>query len=227
MLAIILIALTSVLWLIPIRIGLSFRQDALQAELKVAFTFWPIHLERAFDLTEQAKSVLGRLWLLWRETGRVPPIEVPEAARTVDWDAVVKAVVKPIGYLVRHTVCRNLRVSAELGGFDAMQSAMLAAAAWAAVGMVLGLLQSAAGVAVPHPRVIVRPRWDAPVWRVRSACILQIRCGYAIVAGVWLLWRAVRSKELRAWLRNRRRKGVKGSGRASDSRPDEDGHGEP
>ncbi|HEY3368211.1 MAG TPA: DUF2953 domain-containing protein [Symbiobacteriaceae bacterium] len=218
MLAIIVIALLApVLWFLPLGLGLAFSQDEWQVNLRLSFRAGFIRLERSLNLTEQAKPALAKLVEQWRETGRPDYPQVPKAIAKADWDAILRVVIAPVRYYLRHLACRNLQLQVELGGFDAMQSALLAGASWSVVGMVLSFVREALSINVLNPHVAIRPRFDAPTVHTRLNCILQIRLGHAIVAGVWLLGRAARSRDVRAWVRNsRRRKGVAGSGRTSD-----------
>lgn len=231
MLLILLMALAGVLiWFLPVEIRVEFRQMAWQADLRVEVKAPLVKVKtgRSVNISDKVLMALVHILRRWRSTGEPVKIPLQKTIRRWPRKKILRVVGRPILYLSRRMRCKKLVFGAVVGGFDAMESALLAGAIWSAVGNGIGLLSQRMQMERRTPMVNVVPSFGGPAWRVQSDCIVRFRLGHAIVAGIWLLRRALREKELVAWARDSwRRKGVEGSGRASDSRPDEDGHGEP
>jgi hypothetical protein len=213
---------------LPLQLQICLRQNALQADVQVQFRLPLVKVARTVSITEKVVMVLDHLLTRWRATGE--PVKVPLQKTIRRWPRKkwLRAIRRPLRYLGRRTRCTRLTIAAQVGGADAMESAMLTGFSWAVVGTGLGVFSRMVRLDPATPRVSIVPNYGGPAWRLESDCILRLRLGHAIVAGVWLLRRVLRDKELIAWARDSwRRKGVEGSGRTSDPGPHEDGHGEP
>jgi hypothetical protein len=221
-------ALAIILGWLPLQLHLHLRQDALQADVDLRIKLFFIKVKRQVSITDRVQMALEHIIKRWRATGEPVKVPLQKTIRRMPRSKIMRTVRRPLRYLGRRTRCTRLAIAAEIGGADAMESAMLAGASWAVVGTALGIFSGMVRLDPGIPRVTIVPNYGGPAFRLDTDCILRLRLGHAIVAGVWLLRRALREKELVAWARDSwRRKGVEGSGRASDSGPDEDGHGEP
>jgi hypothetical protein len=224
-----LLALGALLvWFIPLQLTVQVRQHALQATVWVQVKVLLVKLSKGVNISENVRMALEHMWLRWLDKGE--PVKVP-LQKTVQrfprqkWMRVLR---RPLRYLGRRTRCSHLRLWTEVGSSDAMETALLSGVCWAVIGVGLGYFSRIVRLEPNVPQVQVVPNFRAPSWRLQADCILRLRLGHAIVAGIWLLRRAWREKELIAWARDSwRRKGAEGSGRASDSGADEDGNGEP
>lgn len=130
-------------------------------------------------------------------------------------------------YLRRRLVVRRLRLRAHLGGADAAETALLYGGAWAAWGACLAALASTVVLAPEAARLDLRPDFRRAGWQLQGECIVAVRAGQVIVAILILGWEGLRRGQFRRLLGLAGRKGVGRVGGASDSRPDEDGDGEP
>jgi len=213
----------------PVRTHLTFRQNGWQAEAQVRVSIGSaIHLGRKVEVSSLIEMAYEHMMKRWEATGEPVKVPLQKTIRRFPLGRVVQAVRRPVRYFRRRLRFKQLAVDVEVGGFDAMQSALLSGVAWSLIGTLLAQLSRLVRLDPALPRVQVVPVFAGPAYRVEVDCIVGYRLGNAIFAGVWLLWRAVRDREIRTWARDSwRRKGVEGGGRASDSGLDEDGHGEP
>jgi hypothetical protein len=195
--------------------------DKARQALKQAVKKWRKRwrkTDRGAGLFQRLKRLRAQVRRLKRQTPKRPP---PPPFRPV-----MHAVRPPMRYFARRIRFSQWRLRAEIGGFDAMQSALLAGALWSVVGTALGVASTLIRLEPDVPKIVIVPNFNGPTWRLQADWIVHFRLGHAIVAGVWSLVRLLRENELvRWWQESRRRKGVEGSGRKSDSGPDEDGHG--
>lgn len=216
------------MWFLPVQVHVHFRQHALAAQVEVRIRVVLFTLHRRINISDKVAMALEHLWKRWRAKGEPVKVPLQKTIRRVPRKRIQRAVQAPLRWLGARVRCKRLAIEAEVGGLDAMESALLAGAGWAIVGAVLGIFSRMVQVDPSVPQVAIVPNYGGPVWRLESDCILRYRVGHAMVAGVWLLYRVARDREVVAWARDSwRRKGVEGSGRASDPGLDEDGHGEP
>jgi hypothetical protein len=215
------------LWFLPLQVDLALTQRGWQATVGVTLRASFLRFNRLISISEQVAKVLEHLVIRWRSTGEPVKVPLQKTIRRIPRRRLLRTVERPLRYLGKRVECPSLRVAAEIGGSDAMQSALLTGACWAGVANLVGLIGRTVSL-TDHPAIQVKPNYQVPVWRLDLQCILRLRLGHAILAGVWLLRRALGDPEIRTWVRDSwRRKGEEGGGRASNSRPHEDGHGEP
>lgn len=226
-LAVLAIALT--LFLLPVRAHVTFRQHGWQAEFHARVTIGAmVNMGRKVEISSLVETAYEHIMKRWAATGEPVKVPLQKTVRRFPLGQVSRAVRRPMRYFRRRIRFKQLDVHVEVGGSDAMQSALLSGVSWSLIGTVLSQLSRFVRLDPAVPRVQVVPDFAGPACRVEVNCIVGYRLGNAIFAGVWLLWRAIRDREIRAWARDSwRRKGVEGGGRASDSGLDEDGHGEP
>lgn len=223
------LAIALIILLLPVRLHLTFRQHGWQAEFEVQTTIGgTVRLGRKVEVSSSIEMAFEHMMKRWEATGEPVKVPLQKTIRRFPLGRAAHAVLGPLRYLRRKIRFRKLHVGVEVGGYDAMQSALLSGVAWSTIGTLLSQLSRLVHLDPALPKVQVAPNFAGPAYRVEVDCIVGYRLGNAIFAGVWLLLRAVRDREIRAWARDSwRRKGVEGSGRASDSGVDEDGHGEP
>lgn len=223
------LAIVIVVHFLPVRTNVHISQRAFQIDLHVHIRIAGIiNIRRSFDISENVAIALEHMWDRWRGTGEPVKVPLQKTIRRFPVDRVKGAVIRPVRFFRRRLVVRQVDIHAEIGGFDAMQSALLAGFGWSAVGVLLSQVSRLVTLDPAVPRVRIDPIFAGPAFRLDVDCIVRYRLGNIIVTGVWILSRLIRDVEVRAWARDSwRRKGVEGDGRASDSRPDEDGHGEP
>jgi hypothetical protein len=248
------ILLALFLLFLPIQIAVQTRQHGLEATVWVQLKLPLLKFSKAVNITDKVRKALQKALKQWRKrrskkahaANAASPAQGPLAERPVAGHPqppppkppqpkrpppppirpVMQAVRPPMRYFARHIRFSQCRLRVGIGGFDAMQSALLAGALWSVVGTVLGVASTLIRLDPDVPKIAIVPNFSGPTWRLQADCIVHFRLGHAIVAGVWALGRLLREKELvRWWQESRRRKGVEGSGRKSDSGPDEDGHG--
>lgn len=240
------ILLVLILLFLPIQIAVQTRQHGLEATFWVQIKLPLLRFSKAVNITAKVREALRQALKKWRKrwrktdggAGLLQRLKRLQAKRPTPKRAVLKrppppirpvmhAVRVPMRYFARHIRFSQWRLRAEIGGFDAMESALLAGALWSVVGSALGVAGTLIRLEPGVPKITIVPNFNGPTWRLQADCIAHFRLGHAIVAGVWALVRMLREKELvRWWQESRLRKGAEGSGRKSDSGPDEDGHGE-
>lgn len=222
------IAVTA-LCLMPVRVRIALRQNEWKVSAEVEVKTPLYDAEKHLDISDTVRMALEHMLKRWRATGEPVKIPLQKTIRRAPRGKILAVIGRPLRRLGRQTRVERLEIEAEVGGFDAMDSAMLAGASWAVVGMALGQLSRVVQLEPTTPRVGIRPEFGRAMLRVRADCILSLRMGHAIAAGIWVARRLVREREILAWMRDsRRRKGVEGHDvrTTSDSGPDEDGHGE-
>lgn len=223
-----LLAIALAVWLWPVQVTVQFHQKGLAASVDVQVNLLVATVHKAVDMSHNVAMALEHMLKRWRSTGEPVKIPLQKTIRRMPRMKIFRAVIRPTKWLGRRTRCVRFLLAHEVGGTDAMESAMLAGWSWSVMGTVLGIFSRFVRMDPGAPRLQVVPNYAALAWRVETDCILRMRLGHAIFAGVWLLARVLGKKEIRTWaLHSWRRKGVEGSGRTSDPGPDEDGHGEP
>lgn len=100
---------------------------------------------------------------------------------------------------LKHVRCRELYWHTQLGAGDAADTATLTGLAWSLKGSLVGLLSNYIRLAV-QPRLHITPRYNEAGFNVELSCIFSVRTGYAMVAGMLLLMRIMRTKGgMRIW----------------------------
>jgi hypothetical protein len=225
---VILLAIIALIWFFPLQIRLHFTQRAWEAKVELRVKAPLISGGATVDISDKVAMALEHMWKRWRATGEPVKIPLQKTIRRMPRAKLLRIISVPGRYLGRRIRCSRLAIKAEIGGFDAMESALLAGAGWGFVGSALAIVSGYIRLDPATPEIAILPIFAGPAWRVDSDCILRLRLGHAIVAGIWLLRRVMAEREVVAWARDSwRRKGVEDDGRASHSGPDEDGHGEP
>jgi hypothetical protein len=215
------------LWL-PVRVAIALGQNGFQAGLTVEVRWAGLRFEKAIDISHNLATALEHIWKRWREKGEPVKPELQETVGRAPRQKLLRAALPALRRLGRATQCRRLRLRVEVGGLDAMESALLAGTVWGGAGMVVGQVSRWVRVAPDGLSVAVVPNFERPTWRVNLDCILAVRLGKAIAAILWLLRQELGRKEVIAWVRDSlRRKGDQTDVRAPHSGPDEDGHGKP
>jgi len=212
----------------PVRVHLRLAENDQGLVVQTEVRLPPARVGGRVNVTDVAAEGIRHIAKRWSVTGE--PISVPlqKTIRRMPVSEMLTACRRPLHYLASRTRCTLLAVAAEVGTADAMESALLAGASWAAIGGAVGWFTQYVRMQPSAIHVDVRPRYGAPALKVRADCILHLRLGHAMVAGVWLVRRSMREREIALWIRDsRRRKGDEGVERTSDPGIDEDGHGEP
>ncbi|HWI61653.1 MAG TPA: DUF2953 domain-containing protein [Symbiobacteriaceae bacterium] len=227
--ALALLAIMIIIHHLPVRTNLRLEQRRWDVVLHVHINAaWVFNIRRSLPISDKIAMMLEHMLKRWRATGEPVKIPLQKTIRRVPLDRIGRALGRPVKYFRRRLRVGRVDVYWEIGGSDAMQSALLAGYGWSLVGIILTQVSRLIALDPGVPRVRVAPVFAGPACRLDVDCIVHYRLGNIIVTGVWILFRVVRDGEVRAWARDSwRRKGVEGSGRASDSGPDEDGHGEP
>lgn len=216
------------LMLLPVRLSLAFRQLGWQANVTIEVRYGFLRFARPVDLTAKVAMAVEHMWKRWRAKGEPVQPDLQETVSRAPRKKLIRAALPALRRLGQATRCRQMRLRVEVGGSDAMDSALLAGAIWTGAGMLVGLLSR--GVRLPKEAIAVAvvPNFQRSVWVAEADCILTVRLGKAIMAIVWLLRQELSRKEVIAWVRDSlRRKGDQTSGRTPDPRPDEDSHGKP
>jgi len=220
--------LAAVIAMLPIQTQIILEQHAWQAVMHVQVKLAVVQIRRTVNISDKVAMAAEHVWKRWRAKGEPVKIPLQKTVRRFPSKRIVRAVRGPFRYFRKRIRVRRLDIHSEIGGFDAMQSALLAGVFWSVAGTALAQLSRLIRLDPSVPKVKIVPVFAGPAYRLEINCILRYRLGNAIVAGVWLLSRLIGDRTIRAWARDSwRRKGVEGSGRTSDSGPDEDGHGEP
>lgn len=222
------LAFALALWFLPVQVQVRFWQDGWQATAAVEVQALLLKFGRDIHISELVNTAIEHALKRWFDKGEPLKVPLQKTVRRAPRGKILRAVRVPLRYLGRRTRCRRLMVRAVVGGGDAMESALLAGGMWAVVGALLGRFTRWVRIEPQTPSVEVKPDFRQAAWRVETDCILRLQFGHAIVAVIWILRRVLSEKEVVAWARDAwRRKGVNAGDRgASDSRPDENGHGE-
>lgn len=216
------------LMLLPVRVSLSLNQLGLQAHLDIEVRFAIFKLKKTIDISANVAIALEHMWKRWREKGEPVEADLQETVSKAPRKKLIRAALPALRRLGRATRCHQLRLRVEVGGWDAMDSALMAGMLWGGAGMLVGTASRWVRVPSDVVAVAVVPNFQKPFWRVDLDCILAVRLGKAVMAIIWLLRQELSRKEVIAWVRDSlRRKGDQPSVRAPHSGPDEDGHGKP
>jgi hypothetical protein len=213
---------------VPITLHWRAHVKGLQASVDVRVHMFPFTIHREVDIAHNVGSALEHMLKRWMEKGEPVKVPVQKTVEKLPVRTLLHAVKRPLRWLGRRVRCRKLLIAHEVGGSDAMETALVAGASWSVMGTIVGNISRFVRMDADAPLLQVVPNYGGRAWRLETHCILRVASGYATIAGVWLLFRVLANREIRTWaLHSWRRKGVEGSGRASDPGPDEDGHGEP
>lgn len=216
------------LMLLPVRIGLSLSQLGWQANLHIEVQYLFLRFTKAVDVTDRVATALETMWDRWRDKGRPVKPDRLETVRKAPDNKISRAAQPALRQLGRATRCQQLKLRVEVGGADAMESALMAALLWGGSGMLVAAVSHWVQVPRKVLSIAVVPNFEKPFWQVNLDCILAVRLGHAIMAIVRLLRQEMSRKEVFAWVRDSlRRKGDQPNVRAPHSGPDENGHGKP
>lgn len=105
----------------------------------------------------------------------------------------------------------RLDLFVEVGGLDAFESALLAGVVWTMAGTVGSVLSHIFTLPPGLYRVTVRPNWREPALGLNLDCMVTLRVGHAIWAGVLLVPQVLRSARA-ARRRRQRQKGEEARG---------------
>lgn len=226
--AVVLAVALVILALLPVQVHLTLNHRNFRATLRVRVRVAFLRLERTFSLGDKVAMAAEHMWKRWRATAKAIDPDLQETITRVPRKKLVRSALPGLRYLGRSARCSSFRLRLEVGGFDAFDSAILAGAGWGGASMLVAQFARWVRLERPGVKVAVVPNYDRPILRTDLDCILTVRLGKAIIAIAMLLRQELRHREVVAWLRDSwRRKGDKTGGRTPDSRPDEDGHGEP
>jgi hypothetical protein len=94
--------------------------------------------------------------------------------------------------MLRHTVVRRCSVHLRVGTGDVVTCGMAYGAVWGMVSSILGWMSR---LCTFHgiPDLVIVPDFEQPVFHAAAECIMEIRAGYAIIAGLGLI-RALRRR---------------------------------
>lgn len=205
------------LWFLPIQVRAKFNQEAWEARLQVHVKTLAVNLSGNINITKKANMMLEHMWKRWRAKGEPVKVPLQKTIRRLPRRKLMQVFRRPIRYLGRRTHVSHLEIRAEVGGDDAMESALLSGAYWAAVGTGLGMFSRLVHLEPQVPRIVVIPNYRGRLYRMQLDCILRLRLGHAIVTGVWVMRRLLKEKEVLAWVRDSlRRKGAQEHERTSD-----------
>lgn len=216
--------------LLPLQLALRLYLDGLDASGELVLRIGPVR--RAFPLGKAPSLAARRAQrsVARRSRAAAGAPGASAALRSLSPGAVMRLVLPAWRYLRRRIWCRQLRADAVIGGFDAAQTAILYGGAWALWGSVLAGVASVIRLSPRAAAFAPVPDYSQPALRVKIECILTLRVGHVMAASSLLLVSALRQRRWRSLLRLARLTRGKGVGRgvrASDSGPDENGHGKP
>lgn len=221
-------AFWTIWWFSPIRVQLSYNTCGWQVNVAIQIKTILFTIRREFDVSTRIAGALIDMVTQWRQAGEPVNIPLQKTVNRAPYTKMLQAISPPIGFMRRHVVCERLSICGEIGGSDAMQTALLCGASWSFAGLAVSQVSRKVRLNPAGLRVRILPRFDRKAWRYDVECIVQFRAGYSMVTLVWIAWRLLREREFRLWARDSwRRKGAVSSGRTPDTRADEDGYGEP
>ncbi|MBS3939096.1 MAG: DUF2953 domain-containing protein [Peptococcaceae bacterium] len=120
-----------------------------------------------------------------------------------------------INYTLERTLLRAFTWQTTIGSGDAAWTALLAGGIWCLKGTLLGMLQSRQKIAGKDMVLAVFPSFKERKFQTFLQCILSVRVVH-IIGAAYVLWREKR----------KRKKGGYSDGQSSNSRSDENSHGE-
>lgn len=120
-----------------------------------------------------------------------------------------------IKYALRRTKVRSLSWQTAIGTGDAAWTALVCGMLWGLKGVILGSLQSRMVMSDKNTAIAVFPSFGQRKFQTFLQCILSMRVVH-IIGASYILWQEKR----------KRKKGVNQFGKSSNSRVNENGHGE-
>lgn len=216
------------LLLLPVRVALALRQRGWRVELAIDLRYAFIRWRRRIDVSDKVAMALEHMWKRWRAKGEPVQRDLQESVDHLPRRKLLRLIRPALRMLGRATECSRLHLTAEVGGYDAMESALLAGLLWSGGGMLVGAVDRWVRLVPTGVGLTVRPNYQQPICQVDLDCILAVRLGKAMRAMIWLGRQALIRKEIVAWIRDSlRRKGDQSHGRTPDRGPNEGGNGKP
>lgn len=211
-LSILLLLLIWALWLpIHVVIAFSHRNHSTRAEVEIRYAFGLFHMHR--DLTHLSTR--------WSDEGpalalKHDPLKTdnPSQPRHTEWTLeegvrilkllpiwrpVIERALESLRRLLVRTRIQKLDVHADVGTGDASTTGVVYGILWTGLGVLVRVVDRFT-VLEKSPEIEVQPHFHSAILEGDFNCILQVRAGYAIWAGIAVL---------RAWKR-----------RQSDGTPD-------
>lgn len=192
-----LLGLLVVIALLPIVVSARLHLEGLNGRVQYRIGIGPIAIKGAKEIGEavtQAPKVK-------RKAKRAKPDFLPKSPeQMLQW-------ARPAINLIRQKLrFRRLDLFVVVGGLDAFESALLAGVVWTIAGTLGSLLSHIFTLPPGIYRVTVQPNWREPALGLNLDCMVTLRVGHAIWAGVLLVPQILRS----ARAARRRRKRQKG-----------------
>ncbi|MDI6709489.1 MAG: DUF2953 domain-containing protein [Thermoanaerobacterales bacterium] len=203
-----------------LRVNLAYRREGEDDRVAVLVSWLGLPLYRAEVPMLDLRAGLGRnpaIRLKSRSATDTPATavdrevrELPLSVLFLRWYNVFKSFRAGICYLTPRIRIEDLDWSTRIGTESADRTGILTGLTWAVKGSLLTLTSRLTDFRA-HPRLAVKPDFGRPVFATDIRCILAIRLGHIIVAGL---------KGLAAHV------GGKSGGAAPHPGSDADGHGE-
>jgi hypothetical protein len=207
------------LFISPVRIWIDYRhrgkaEDSLLVQLRFLWGLSSFSLQvPVISATVRGVTIEAEAGKRKERIGLKPsPGWLRQSLRTLKFLRVRKI----LNFFRRSLTIRRLVWHTEIGMRDCARLAQLSGALWAAKGMAGAWLQSLLRAERP-PVFRVLPHFNRSHFRTVFTCILEFPLGYAIIASFWALYAMLKFK-----LTKRGGENV----RTSNSRADENGHGE-
>jgi hypothetical protein len=180
--------------------------DHIQVDVKALFGI--VKLRFKIPIL-QFKGMLKGLDLQTQQTGtgvqkdgktHITPQKMKESVH--DLDQLIKHTFqfsKWVKSLLSHIKCNKLRWDTRIGVGDAAQTAVATGVIWGLKASLIGYICQYIRLET-NPRIYVSPQFNDTHFSTEALCIANIRTGYAISAGLLLLYRIVRVKGgLKTW----------------------------
>lgn len=221
-----LLLLAGMISLLSVRVEARVEMVGREAALTISLLAPLGRTHRRYGISDWIETALVHVLKRWQRTGEPVSIPIQKRLRRFPFQRLARVVGPPLHYLRRHLSLVRLNLSIDVGSADAAATGVLTGLCWGAAGAAVGLLADRFRAPRPAPRIRVRARFNQTVWVMRAECMVSLRLGNAIFAGVWLLARALRDPQVRSWVRTGGwRKGEAVHERTSDPGSDEDRNG--
>lgn len=196
-----LLGLLILIALLPISIAVRVHMEGLNGRVQYRVGVGPLAFKGAQEFGERAAEAPRHQ----RQAKRAMPDFVPQSPL-----AMLQWARPSIDLLRQKLRFRRLGLFLVVGGADAFESALLAGVAWTVAGTLGSILSQIFTLPPGLYRVTVQPNWREPALGLNLDCMVTLRVGHAIWAGVLLVPPALRSA--RAARRRKRQKGEEARG---------------